>query len=68
MQKKQCYFCTSNIKNIDYKDTELLVKFLTPQSRIIPRRKTGACAMHQRKLARTIKQAREMAVVPYTSR
>lgn len=66
--KKQCYFCTNNTITADYKDAETLKKFINPQSKIMPRRKTGVCAIHQRKLARAIKHAREMAVIPYLSR
>lgn len=66
--KKQCHFCTGNSNVVDHKDAELLVKFLTPQSKIKPRKKTGTCALHQRKLSTAIKRGREMAVVPYTSR
>lgn len=65
--EKQCYFCTSNIKVIDYKDTELLKRFLSPRAKILPRRKTAVCAKHQRKLARAIKRSRQMAILPYTT-
>lgn len=65
MYKKQCYFCTNNIKTPDYKNAELLKKFLDPYARILSRKKTGICAMHQRKLAKTIKQARIMALLPF---
>ena len=68
MQKKQCYFCTGNVKDVDHKDAETLMKFMTPQSKIKARKKTGTCALHQRKLSVAIKRGREMAVVPYTSR
>lgn len=63
--EKQCYFCTSNIKIIDYKDSELLRRFLSPRSKILARRKTAVCAKHQRKLARSVKRARQMAILPY---
>ncbi|MEK7596322.1 MAG: 30S ribosomal protein S18 [Patescibacteria group bacterium] len=66
--EKQCYFCTNNTTAADYKDAETLKKFINPQSKILPRRKTGVCAIHQRKLARAVKHAREMAVIPYLSR
>lgn len=65
MLKKQCYFCTNNIKTPDYKNPELLKKFLDPYARISPKKRTGICAMHQRKLAKTIKQARIMALLPF---
>lgn len=66
--KKQCYFCTNNAITADYKDGETLKKFINPQSKIMPRRKTGVCAIHQRKLARAVKHSREMGVIPYLSR
>ena len=63
----QCFFCTSNIKNTDYKDQESLKRFLDPQSRILPRRRSGVCATHQRKLARAVKRARIMGLLPFVS-
>ena len=51
---------------IDYKDTQLLRKFMTDRGKIKPRRVTGACAQHQHKIAVAIKRAREMALLPYT--
>lgn len=63
--KRQCYFCTNNIKLIDYKNTEMLKKFLDPYNRISPKKRTGVCAAHQRKLARAIKQARIIALLPF---
>ena len=65
---KQCYFCTTNIKNIDYKDGTGLREFIDPQSRILPSRRTGVCALHQRKLARAIKRARIMGLLPFLTR
>jgi len=51
---KQCYFCTNNIKSVDYKDTESLKKFIDPLARILSRRKSGTCAKHQRRLTVSI--------------
>ena len=51
---------------IDYKDTELLKRFLTPEGKIRPRRQTGVNARNQRKLARAVKRARHLALLPYT--
>ena len=65
---KQCYFCTANTKNIDYKDSEMLRNFLNPQSKIMPKRRTGLCATHQRMLSRSVKRARVMGLVPFTTR
>ena len=63
--KKQCYFSSNNIKHIDYKDTELLKKFLDPYARITPRKKTGTSAKNQRKLALAVKHARFMGLLPF---
>ncbi len=62
----QCYFCQNNIKKIDFKNTELLVRFMSEMHKIRPKRKSGVCSTHQRKLAQAIKRARYMALVPYT--
>ena len=66
--QKQCYFCTTNRDVIDYKEAEMLRKFMSSQAKIYPPRKTGTCAHHQRQLARAIKRARFLALVPYTMR
>ncbi|MBC7254396.1 30S ribosomal protein S18 [Candidatus Solincola tengchongensis] len=67
-RKKVCYFCSEKVDYIDYKDTNLLKKFLSEKGKIRPRRVTGNCAQHQKRLALAIKNAREMALIPYTSR
>ena len=61
-RRKVCYF-TKN--KIDYKDVELLKRFISANGKIIPRRVTGTSAKYQRKLARAIKRARQMALLPY---
>ena len=63
--KKVCYFTKNNITYIDYKDVELLKKFISPNGKIIPRRLTGTKAKYQRELAVAIKRARQMALLPY---
>ena len=63
--KKQCYFSQHNIKYIDYKDTEILKKFLNPQGRIISKKRTGISAKYQRQLANAVKRARFMGLLPY---
>jgi len=68
MADKQCYFCTSNIKVTDYKDVETLKRFLDPQARILPKRRSGLCALHQRKFARAVKRARVVALLPFMVR
>jgi small subunit ribosomal protein S18 len=64
--KKFCYFCTNQIDAIDYKDTQLLRKFMSTQAKIVPPKRTGNCAKHQRMVARAIKRARAMALLSYT--
>ncbi len=64
---KQCYFSQNNIKHIDYKDTEILEKFLNPYGRMLSRKKTGVTAKNQRKLATAVKRARFMALIPYVT-
>lgn len=66
-QKKTCYFCRSNIKYIDYKEADMLRKFVSMQAKIKPTRRSKNCAKHQRALANAIKRARTMALLPYTS-
>ncbi len=65
---RYCHFCVNQIDNIDYKDTQLLQRFLSSYSKIRPRRRTGVCAKHQRGLAQAIKRARFLALLPYTTR
>jgi len=64
----QCYFCTNNVKEIDYKEADTLRRFLDSQSRILSKDKTGLCSKHQRKLARAIKTSRIMGLLPFVSR
>jgi small subunit ribosomal protein S18 len=66
--KKQCYFSQHNIKFIDYKDTDILKKFVNPHGRIISRKRTGIGAKYQRQLATAIKRARFMGLMPYVAR
>lgn len=62
-----CQFCTDKSVLIDYKSVELMRKYVTDDGKIRPRRQTGACALHQREIARTVKRARHLALLPYTS-
>ena len=64
-RRKVCYFTKNNIQYIDYKDVELLKKFISPNGKITPRRVTGTRAKYQRSLAVAIKRARQMALLPY---
>lgn len=63
--RKVCYFCSNKVDHIDYKDVDLLRRFQTDRGRIRPRRQSGACARHQRKLANAIKRARHIALLPF---
>lgn len=67
-RKKMCYFTANKIKDIDYKDVGLLRKFIMENGKIVPSRITGTKAKYQRMLARAIKLARFMALLPYTDR
>jgi small subunit ribosomal protein S18 len=64
-RRKVCKFCADKIDYIDYKDVRLLAPFLPERAKILPRRISGCCAMHQRKLQTAIKRARQLALVPY---
>ncbi len=63
---KVCGFCMEKVTHIDYKDVTLLQRYITEGGKIQPRRKTGTCSKHQGALARAIKRARYMALLPYT--
>ncbi len=63
--KKVCAFCADKNEVIDYKNAVKLRKYMTEKGKIIPRRTTGVCAMHQRELTNAIKRARVMALLPY---
>ena len=66
-RRKVCKFCSDKIDDINYKDTKLLMPFVPERARILPRRISGTCAMHQRKLRTAIMRARQLALIPYTS-
>jgi len=66
-RKKFCRFKKNRIKYIDYKDPEFLKKFLNEQGKILPRRITGTSLKYQRRLARAIKRARQLALLPYVT-
>lgn len=63
--KKQCYFCYNNIDDIDYKEMNVMKRFLSSFAKIVPRKRSGVCQSHQRRLANAIKRARIMALVPF---
>lgn len=62
---KICQFCADKVRYVDYKDGEMLRRFLTDNAKIRPRRQTGTCARHQRSLATAIKRARHLALIPF---
>jgi len=64
-RKKTCYFSANQIEDVDYKDIELLRKFITETGKIVPSRITGTKAIYQRKLANAIKLARFLSLLPY---
>lgn len=64
-KEKQCYFCQNNIELIDYKDAQTLRRFISSYMKILPKKRTGTCSKHQRKLATAIKRARVMALLPF---
>lgn len=64
-RKKVCQFCADKDKKIDYKDVETLKKYTTERGKILPRRVTGTCAMHQRAVTKEIKKARVVALLPF---
>ena len=66
-KKKVCVFCQEKISYVDYKDTGLLRKFISDRGKIRARRVTGNCVQHQRDVAIAVKNAREVALLPYTS-
>ncbi len=65
-RRKICKFCENQVSRIDYKDVRTLRRFVTEQGKIIPRRVTGVCSPHQRMLTRSIKRARNIALIHYT--
>lgn len=67
-QPKGCYFCINGLKEIDYKDIKTQQRFTSSYAKILPRKKTGICSKHQRKLATAIKRARFVALIPFTTR
>ena len=67
-KKKYCQFCADKVKYLDYKDVSMLRKFLSERGKIRARRVTGNCSEHQRLVALAVKNAREMALLPYSSR
>jgi len=66
-RRKVCKFCVDKINDINYKDTKLLMSFVPERAKILPRRISGTCALHQRKLRTALMRARQLALIPYTA-
>jgi small subunit ribosomal protein S18 len=66
-KRRVCVFCRDKIEIIDYKDPSVLRPYISDRGKIAPRRKSGACARHQRRLAVSIKRARHLALLPYVA-
>ena len=66
-RRKVCQFCADKSEFIDYKDAAKLRRFVSERSKILRRRTTGTCAMHQRELTEAIKRARQIALLPYVT-
>lgn len=66
-RKKVCQFCADKTETIDYKEVDKLRKYVTDRGKILPKRITGTCAIHQREVTKAIKRARIVALLPYTA-
>ena len=67
-KKKACYFCVNNMREVDYKNPDILRRFLSYEAKIAHRKRTGLCAKHQRQLSTAIKRARIMALLPFVGK
>ena len=67
IKKKVCMYCADKNLVIDYKDADVLKKFISEKGKILPRRVTGLCAKHQREVTTAIKRARQVALLPFTA-
>ncbi|MFH1111966.1 MAG: 30S ribosomal protein S18 [Patescibacteria group bacterium] len=68
IKPKDCYFCINGIKDIDYKDTRILQKFLSGYAKILARKRSGLCLKHQRKFALAVRRARIMVLIPFVNK
>ena len=66
-RRKVCKFCADKVDYIDYKDAKMLLPFVPERAKILPRRISGVCALHQRKLQTAIMRARQLALLPYST-
>ena len=67
-KKKPCYFCENGLRDVDFKDANLLQKFLSTYGKIVGKKRTKLCAKHQRKTSTAIKRARIMAILPFVNK
>jgi len=67
-RKKVCKFCVEKIESVNYKDVRMLAQFVAESGKIVPRRLTGVCTPHQRRVSKAIKQARNIALLPFAGR
>ncbi|NQV90540.1 30S ribosomal protein S18 [Candidatus Uhrbacteria bacterium] len=67
-RERQCYFCFNNIHQVDYKDVTILRRFISSFAKIVARKRSKVCMMHQRQLTSAIKRARIMALLPFVQR
>ena len=65
--KKVCYFCSNKISTVDYKDTQVLRRFMSPHAKILAHARTGSCPKHQRMVTTALKRARHMALLPFVA-
>ena len=65
---KVCHLCEEGVEAVDYKDPDALRRFISPQGRINPRARTGCCAKHQRSVARSVKKARVLGLLPFQTK
>jgi len=65
---RNCFFCQKNIQEISHTNADVLKRYLTPIGKIMPKKRSGACAKHQRKISKAIKRARIMGLLPFTNR
>ncbi|MEI6288209.1 MAG: 30S ribosomal protein S18 [bacterium] len=67
-EKRYCFFCVNSIDHMDYKHSQILRRFISSYSKIVPRKRSGVCSKHQRQLAEAIKRARIMAILPFVTK
>ena len=68
IKEKTCYFCENGIKEVDWKNIQILQKFTSSYAKIVPKKRSGLCSAHQRKISSSIKRARIMGLIPFTNK